>query len=134
MTPKRMTKGELPSTLGAFKPIGHAVIALADDESAEALMGKLREQGFDEQDILYYSAKEKENKMKLMLQYTSEFAGFGHEVTLMRRYQDLAQEGASWLIVYAPEADQTQLVADAVRRNGALVAAKYNRLTIEDLI
>ena len=33
-------------------------------------------------------------------------AGFGYEVGLMRRYQELAKTGASWLIVFAPEDDK----------------------------
>jgi uncharacterized membrane protein len=52
----------------------------------------------------------------------------------MRRYQALAREGCSWLLVYAPDEAQTRRVADAARRNGALLAVKYNRLLIEDLI
>ena len=61
-------------------------------------------------------------------------AGFGYEVSLMRRYQELAREGASWLIVYAPQDDKASRVADVARTHGALMAEKYHRLVIEDLI
>jgi hypothetical protein len=53
---------------------------------------------------------------------------------MMRRYQQLAREGASWLIVYAPDEARTNRVAEAVRPHGALLAEKYNSLVIEDLI
>jgi hypothetical protein len=69
-----------------------------------------------------------------MLQHTSDFAGFGYEVTLMRKYKALASRGASWLIVFAPEDDQAERVAQAVRGHGALLAEKYHRLVIEDLL
>ena len=31
---KRMTKDELQESLGAFNPVGHAVLAFADDKTA----------------------------------------------------------------------------------------------------
>ena len=52
----------------------------------------------------------------------------------MRRYQELAREGASWLIVYAPEDDRASRVAEVAKTHGALMAEKYHRLVIEDLI
>jgi hypothetical protein len=69
-----------------------------------------------------------------MLEHTSEFAGFGYEVSLMRRYQALAKQGASWLIVYAPDETRTGQVADLAKAHGALVAEKYETLTIESLV
>jgi hypothetical protein len=72
--------------------------------------------------------------MDRMLQHTSDFAGFGYEVTLMRKYKELAARGASWLIVFAPEDEHAERVAGAVRGHGALLAEKYHRLVIEDLL
>ena len=134
MAADRMTKNDHPTALGAFKPVDHVVIATADDERADAIARELRGKGFEDRDILEYRAAETENEMSRMLQHTSEFAGFGHEVTLMRRFKKLADEGASWLIVYAPDADKTTLVGDAARNHGALLAEKYNTLVIEHLI
>lgn len=37
----------------------------------------------------------------------SRFAGFGDEVALMRKYLALAKDGASWLVVFAPEQHRT---------------------------
>jgi len=134
MTIKRMTKADHPQSMGAFKPVGHVVVALPDDERARLAVQALRGQGFGAEDILEYSAAEEENEMDRMLQHTSDFAGFGYEVSLMRRYQRLAREGACWLIVYAPEADATARVGETARRHGALLAEKYSRLVIEDLL
>ena len=52
----------------------------------------------------------------------------------MRKYRELAARGASWLIVFAPEDDQAERVASTVRGHGALLAEKYHRLVIEDLL
>jgi hypothetical protein len=72
--------------------------------------------------------------MDCMLQNASDLAGFGYEVSLMRRYQELAKEGASWLIVFAPDDDKASRVAEVARSHGALIAEKYHRLVVEDLI
>ena len=134
MAIKRMTKADHPQSLGAFKPVGHVVIAMPDDGSAAQAVQTLRMQGFDADDILAYTAAEEDDEMDRMLQHTSDFAGFGYEVTLMRRYKELAARGASWLIVFAPEDDHAERVATVARQHGALLAEKYHRLAVEDLL
>ncbi len=134
MATRRMTKADHPQSLGAFKPVGHIVAAMPDDERAGEAVHALHAAGFDPQDILQYSAAEEDDEMDRMLAQTSEFAGFGYEVTLMRRYQRLAREGAAWLIVYAPSDDKVPRVADILRHCGCLMAVKYHWLAIEELI
>lgn len=134
MAIKRMTKADHPQSLGAFKPVGHVVVAMPDDARAARAVTALLEQGFEREDILEYTAAEENDEMDRMLQHASDFAGFGYEVTLMRKYKALAEEGASWLIVYAPDEAHAGRVADVVREHGALLAEKYHRLVIEDLI
>jgi hypothetical protein len=46
----------------------------------------------------------------------------------------MAEEGRHWLLVYAPDDAHTQRVAEVARECGALLAEKYNRLVVEDLI
>lgn len=134
MALKRMTKADHPQSLGAFKPVGHVVVAMPDDRSAAAAVQALLQRGFEPEDILEYTAAEENDEMDRMLQHASDFAGFGYEITLMRRYKALAAEGASWLIVFAPEDVQAERVAETARAHGALMAEKYHRLVIEDLI
>ena len=136
MAIKRMTKADHPQSFGAFKPVGHVVVAMPDDVRAAAAAQALRASGFEAEDILEYTAAEEDDEMDRMLADADAtgLAGFGYEVSLMRRYQELAKEGASWLIVYAPEDDQASRVADVVKNHGALIAEKYHRLVIEDLI
>ena len=134
MAVKRLTKADHPQSLGAFKPVGHVVVAMPDDLRAAAAVRALLDAGFGDADVLQYTAAEEDDEMDRMLRHTSDFAGFGHEVTLMRRYQQLARNGASWLIVYAPEDDRAARVAEAVRGCGALLAEKYHLLAVEDLL
>jgi hypothetical protein len=134
MAIKRMTKADHPQSFGAFKPVGHVVVALPDDQAAAQAVRALRNVGFDAEDILEYTAAEENDEMDRMLQQASDFSGFGYEVSLMRRYKQLAQQGASWLIVYAPDDERAARVADTAKAQGALMAEKYHRLVIEDLI
>ena len=134
MSIKRMTKADHPQSFGAFKPVGHVVVAMPDDERAARAVQGLRASGFATEDILEYSAAEESDEMNRMLSQASDFAGFGYEIALMRKYQALAKEGASWLIVYAPDDAAHARVADVVKAHGALIAEKYHRLVIEDLL
>lgn len=134
MAIKRMTKADHPQSFGAFKPVGHVVVAMPDDPSAAAAAQALRAAGFEAEDILEYTAAEEDDEMDRMLQHASDLAGFGYEISLMRRYQELAREGASWLIVFAPDDERAQVVAEVVKAHGARMAEKYHRLVIEDLI
>jgi hypothetical protein len=134
MAIKRLTKADHPASFGTFKPVGHVVVAMPDDTRAAAAVQALRDAGFEAEDILQYTAAEEDDEMDRMLRHASDFAGFGYELQLMRRYQQLAKDGASWLIVYAPDDDHTRRVTDVARQNGALMAEKYHRLVIEDLI
>jgi hypothetical protein len=134
MVVKRMTKADHPQSFGAFKPVGHIVVALPDDARAAQAVAGLHALGFAPEDILEYTAAEENDEMDRMLARTSEVAGFGHEVTLMRRYQELARNGASWLIVWAPDEKKDEAVVELLRRHGALLAERYGRLVIEDLL
>ncbi len=134
MTIKRMTKADHPQSFGAFKPVVHVVVAMPDDDRAAAAVQALHAAGFEAGDILEYTAAEEDDEMDRMLTQASDLAGFGYEVSLMRCYQELAKDGASWLIVYAPEDDRASRVAEVARTHGALMVEKYHRLVIEDLI
>jgi hypothetical protein len=134
MTIKRLTKADLPNSMGAFKPVGHVLIAFRSDAQAQGATQALREAGFEAEDILDFSCAEQSDRMDQMLEHASEFAGFGYEIVLMRRYQELCKDGCSWLLVYAPHEAEAQRVGEAAQRFGALTAVKYHRLVEEDLV
>ncbi len=134
MANKRMTKGDMPQSLGTYNPVGHVLVALPNDTLAQEARQALRDIGFDDEDVLHYSADEEREQMDGMLAHTSELAGFGYEVTLMRRYQALAREGCGWLLVYAPDAPHAERVTEVARRFGARSAVKYHWLAVEDLL
>ncbi|MEW6703950.1 MAG: hypothetical protein AB1430_03775 [Pseudomonadota bacterium] len=134
MAIKRISKEEQALAFGVFSPVGHVVVALPDDKAADAAARELREQGFDEADVLQYSAREESQAMARMLAGITGTAEFGHEVVLMRKYKELADKGCGWLVVYAPEKERCEKVVEVARRHRALLAEKYHRLVVEDLI
>jgi hypothetical protein len=134
MAIKRLTKEDHPLSFGVFSPVGHVVVAFADGQAAHAAAQALREAGFDDEDILQYTAAEESEEMSRMLDGISGAAGFGHEVSLMRLYKALADEGCCWLVVYAPDKAHCERVVSVARQHGAKLAEKYGRLVIEDLL
>lgn len=131
---KRMTKDDLPKTLGAFKPVGHVMVAVPGDRDIETARKAFTDHGFADHDLLYFGPGESGQSMQGMIEHASEAAGFGYEITLMRRYLDLSRQGCHWLLVYAPKDEAAEQAKAAALEIGAPMAVKYHRLAVEDLI
>jgi hypothetical protein len=137
MTIKRMTKAELIqslATLGAFNPVGHVVLAFADDAAAAKAVQALQDAGADPADVLVFSSAELHRPMSDMLRNASGAAGFGYEVTLMRRYIDLAAQGAGWIVVHVPDDAAAERVRDIAKRFDARAGVRYHRLASEEIV
>jgi len=130
----RMTKSELPQSLGAFNPVGHAVLAFAGDDGAGQAHQALVDAGFGEADILVYTSAELFPNLQEMLRNASGAAGFGYQIQLMRRYVTLAGAGAGWVVVYAPDRPHIDKVAAIAKKLGAKSAVHYGNLAQEDLV
>ncbi len=131
---KRMTKADLPTSLGAFKPVDHVMLAVADEAQADRVVQGLQEAGFTEPDVLRFSPGEGSGEMANMIEHSSEFAGFGYEITLMRRYVDLARQGYRWLLVYAPDDTRATQVREVAEEHKLPMAVRYHLLAVEDLV
>ena len=131
---KRMTKGEFQESLGALNPVGHAVLAFENDAAAQGAKQALLDAGFAGADILEYDSGELFPNLNEMMRNASSAAGFGYEITLMRRYMTLASESAGWIVVYSPDEAQTKQVQDIAKRFAARSAVHYGRLVSEELV
>ena len=133
---ERMTKDELDAqrTLGALNPVGHAILVFPSSAVAADAKKALLGAGFADADIVSYSARELFPDLDTMMRNASGAAGFGYEITLMRRYMALASEGCAFLVVYVPEDEQTAKATEVAKRFGAKSAVRYARLASEDLI
>jgi hypothetical protein len=134
MTAKRLTKEDIRSTTGILNPVGHVVLAFKDDAVTAEAVTALRGAGSAEEDILVYRAEEATPRLRERVQTASQAAGFGYEITLMRRYLAFAEQGAGWLIVFGPDDVAVQRIVEVAKRFHALCAVRYHRLANEDLI
>ena len=133
MSIKRLTKEDIRRTTGILNPVGHVVLAFKDDAAAAEAVTALRTAGMQDEDILAYLAADATPRLRERVRTASSAAGFGYEITLMRRYLAFAEAGAGWLIVYAPNDAAVQHVTDVATRFEALCAVRYHRLANEDL-
>jgi hypothetical protein len=131
---KRLTKQDIRNNTGTLNPVGHVIVAFPDDTVTREAVDALREARFDEADILVYAAEEATPHLRERVRTASEAAGFGYEITLMRRYLALAEQGSGWVIVYAPSDEAVERLLGVAQRFGALCAVRYHRLANEDLI
>lgn len=131
---KRLTKADIQSGSGILNPVGHVVLAFKDEAVTAAAVGALHNAGLSDPDILSYTAAEATPRLRERVRTASESAGFGYEITLMRRYLDYAENGAGWLIVHAADDSVAQAITDIAIRFNALCAVRYHRLANEDLI
>ena len=134
MAIKRLTKEDIRKTTGILNPVGHVVLAFPDDATTAEAVQALHAAGFAPEDVLVYTAAEATPALRERVRTASEAAGFGYEITLMRRYLALAEAGAGWLVVYAPSDAAAVRVAEIARRHGASCAVRYHRLASEELI
>lgn len=133
---KRITKDEFEEmrSLGALKPVDYAILAFANDDIAADAVSALTDASFSKDDILKYSSREIFPDLDEMMRTASSAAGFGYEIVLMRRYMGLAQEGAGWVVVYAPDEEATGKIQDVAKRFDAKSAVRYGTLMHEDLV
>ena len=134
MSSQRLTKEDIRYSTGILNPVGHVVLAFKDDAVTTAAVGALRAAGLADDDILAYPADEALPRLRERVASVRGGAGFGYEITLMRRYLALAEGGAGWLVVYAPDDAATERITEVATRFGGLTAVRYHRLANEDLI
>lgn len=123
-----------PASPEVFNPIGQMMVALPTQPMADALMAALYETGWPDTAVRQFAPEDSVARLGAMVDDAGHLAGFGYEITLLRRYLALSEAGACWLLVKADDADQAHIVARAARTCDALLAVHYRTLTTEELI
>ena len=129
-----LTRDTLPTSFGTFKPVGHVMLGLATIKAVEALEAALRQAGWPEDALLRFLPGDSVKELTAMIDAASGAAGFGYEITLLRRYLGLAEVGVRWLLVRVDGTESAARVAELGRAQGAMLAVHYRLLTVEDLI
>jgi hypothetical protein len=119
---------------GAFYPLGYVVLAFEQRSEAEQVRKRLLESDFEEADATILDADDlietEGGKDGHADSFASAIAG---ETKVMEKHRTLAESGATFLMVFAPDNAATARVADVVKPFNPLTADKYERLTIHGL-
>ena len=121
-------------SFGAFKPVGYIVIAFDSDARAAEVATAMRQAGFAGGDVEQIAAADHAAHMAALTDSASGTAEFGHEIVLMRRYRELAEQGCGWLLVRARNDDDAERITEIAKRFDARLAERYHALAVEDLI
>ncbi len=129
-----MDKSNPPTSFGVFKPVDHVVLALETAETARAVTDQLFAQGFSAADVVRYTPQEMMNQVDSNLLTASALASLGQDLNLVKAHRALAEAGCSFLVVYAPQAEQVQRIQTLANRMKAKSAQRYGSLIVEELL
>lgn len=124
----------LPTSFGVFKPVGHVMMGLPTQAQLNALVAALGEAGWPTSALRQFSPVDSATELQAMVDKAGVLAGFGYELTLLRRYQSLTEKGYRWLLVQADDTARASAAAAVARDCGATQALYYRTLTVEELI
>lgn len=129
-----MDKQHIPESFGVFKPVGHVVITLRTAGDLQRAEAALKEQGFDDSEIVRYTPAEMIDQVNAEVERASPLAAIGQDLNLIKAHRELAQEGCSFLVVHAPEQAHLDKVNAVAHRLKAVAAQRYGRFVTEELI
>jgi hypothetical protein len=96
---------DLPTSFGAFKPVGYLMLGVPQGRAVQAVAAALRQQGLADDALVPFTPAESEAEMTHLLGHASPISGFGYEIKLMARYVELSHRGHQWLLVRCPAVD-----------------------------
>jgi hypothetical protein len=129
-----LTADTVETSFGVFKPVGSVMVGLPTSTQAAALVKDLQRAGWPRSALSHFKQADSVAQLEQMVNQAGPLAGFGYEITLLRRYLTLAREGVQWLLVKVDDGDHAALAAEKARGRGALLAVYYRTLIEEDLI
>lgn len=119
---------------GVFKPVGHVIVAFPNEADCNAAEAALTRNGFSDDNITRYAPEEMQTQVAHDIANASLLAGIGQELNLVKAHGELAAQGASFLVVRAPDQEAADKIAAIALRCHALRAQRYGSLLIEELI
>jgi hypothetical protein len=125
---------DIPTSFGTFKPVGHLMLGLPNLAGSHAVFAALREAGWPAEDMRHFKPGDTVAELEAMVEGAGDLAGFGYEITMLRRYLDLSREGYQWLLVKVGNSEHASVAAELARAQGARLAVHYRTLTVEELI
>lgn len=124
----------LPTSFGVFKPVGYVMMGLPTQAQIDVLVSALHSAGWPAPGVRQFAPRESVAELRAMVDNAGPLAGFGYEITLLKRYLALTEEGYRWLLVQADDSERAAAAAALARASGATLAVYYRTLTVEELI
>ena len=118
---------------GVFYPTGYVVLMIPTLEDARAACHRLRQAGFDDDDVSLMAPEEFLAEIDGTVPEDDALPSPGTEAETGRRFRALAQEGHHALLVHAPAQGDSDRMMLALRGTPIAYGQKYRRLVIEDL-
>ncbi len=133
-TSDTVTTDGVPTSFGVFKPVGYVMLGLPTQAHADAVAAALHGAGRSARTVFHFAPQDSVGELEAAIEHAGPLAGFGYEITLLRRYLALAKEGWRWLLVSAEDDERAAKAAALASAGGATLAVHYRTLTVEDLI
>jgi hypothetical protein len=119
---------------GIFYPVGYLVAAFPKRADAERVRKDLMTGGYDAADCeLLTSAQVAQASERNLEQNTGFLATLGRSDEYVRKHLESAQEGASFLLIFAPGDTDADRAMNVIRRGPFEFVHRYRRLVIEKL-
>lgn len=129
------------SSFGAFYPKNYVLAVFSDESAARNAAKRARGAGFPDDDVIVSSGADVVAHEREVEAEKGIFSKIGEQ--LSKLYTDesadsqtlvnLAKNGAAFVLVYAPEDDDTTRAVAGLREFGPSIMRKYGTLAIEEL-
>jgi hypothetical protein len=129
-----LTSESVHTSFSDFKPVGHVMVGLPMQADVESLVDALHSAGWPPEALLHFTPKQSVDELQSLVDGSGVLAGFGYEITLLRRYLAMAKEGCRWLLVKVDGPDEAASVLAHARACHATLAVHYRTLVVEELL
>lgn len=125
-----------------FYPTDYVIAAFEQSQQMQGARDALMHAGFAENDLIALDAKQmqslsRENERDAghdpIKAVKSFFSNMGDDSNFAQQYQELAAQGFSFLLAYAPDDERTSRAAELIKPFNPQRARKYSSMTVTDL-
>lgn len=124
---------EFGADFGNFYPRGHVMAAFSSDDDAKAAQRRLEDAGWTPEDCRYMSAAKVVEGTDRGIQSAGLSSMLGASLKLVTRYNDLAKQGCSFLLIKADSSDKAEQVRALIGEFSPRTALLYHLLAVEEM-
>ncbi len=137
----KLKAGETPTDV--FYPRGYVITAFVAPDQAEEVRQELKKQGFVDEHVVVLKphevlAENRERKAvedgSLIGKFQAFFSNMGDDSNFVEQYVDLARKGHTFVLVFAPEAADTERVRQTIQPFNPQRPRKYDHMAVTDLL